>query len=148
MNIYIASDHAGFELKNALTEFIKSLGFTVIDKGPFSYDENDDYPDYVRLVADEVLKEPDTTRGVVIGGSGQGEAIVVNRRPGIRAAVYYGGPLDIVKLSREHNNANILSLGARFLSTDDAEQAIKLWLETGFSNDERHLRRIGKIDVA
>ena len=146
MNIYIASDHAGFELKNALTEFVKSLGVTVIDKGPFTLDENDDYPDYVRLVADEVLKDPNGVRGIVIGGSGQGEAMVVNRRAGIRAAVYYGGPLDIVTLSREHNDANILSLGARFLATEDAEKAVKLWLETSFSGEEHHKRRIKKID--
>lgn len=146
MNIYIASDHAGFELKNNISEFIKSLGFTVIDKGPFSYDENDDYPDYVKLVADEILKDPSNTKGVVIGGSGQGEAIVVNRRKGIRAAVYYGGDLGVVKLSREHNNSNIISLGARFLSTEDAEKAMKLWLETEFTKEERHERRNNKID--
>lgn len=148
MNIYIASDHAGFELKNNLGEFIKGLGFTVIDKGPFALDESDDYPDYVRLVADEILKDPSNTRGIILGGSGQGEAMVVNRRKNIRAAVYYGGPLDIVKLSREHNNANILSLGARFLSNDDAEKAVKLWLETEFTGEERHQRRIEKIDLS
>lgn len=146
MTIYIASDHAGFELKNTLSEFIKSIGFTVVDKGSFALDENDDYPDYVRLVADEILKDP-STKGIILGGSGQGEAIVVNRRAGIRAAVYYGGPLEIVELSRKHNDANILSLGARFLNTDDAEKAVKLWLETAFSEEERHKRRIDKIDL-
>lgn len=146
MNIYIASDHAGFELKNNLAEFIKSLGFTVVDKGPFSLDENDDYPDFVRLVASEVLKDPDGARGIILGGTGQGEAMVVNRHKGIRAAVYYGGPLDIITLSREHNNANILSLGARFIGLDEAEKAVKIWLETYFSEDERHRRRLDKID--
>lgn len=147
MQIYIASDHAGFELKNTLVDFVKSLGFTIVDKGPFSYDETDDYPDFVDLVAEEVLKDPNNVKGIVLGASGQGEAIVVNRHKGIRAAVYYGGPLDIVTLSREHNDANILSLGAHFLSTDDAEKAVKLWLETGFSKEERHIRRIEKIDL-
>ncbi len=146
MNIYIASDHAGFELKNNLAEFIKSLGFTVIDKGPFSLDENDDYPDFVRLVASEILKDPDGTKGIILGGTGQGEAMVVNRHKGIRAAVYYGGSTDILTLSREHNNANILSLGARFVGLDEAEKAVKLWLETSFSAEERHKRRIDKID--
>ncbi len=146
MNIYIASDHAGFELKNNLAEFIKSLGFTVVDKGPFSLDENDDYPDYVRLVASEILKDPDGIKGIILGGTGQGEAMAVNRYKGIRAAVYYGGSLDIVKLSREHNDANILSLGARFIGLDEAEKAVKLWLETSFSGEERHKRRIDKID--
>lgn len=146
MNIYIASDHAGFELKNNLAEFVKSLGFTVVDKGPFSLDENDDYPDFVRLVASEILKDPDGTRGIILGGTGQGEAMVVNRHKGIRAAVYYGGPVEIITLSREHNNANILSLGARFIGLDEAEKAVKLWLETSFSGEERHKRRIDKID--
>lgn len=146
MNIYIASDHAGFELKNNLAEFIKSLGFTVIDKGPFSLDERDDYPDFVRLVALEILKDPDGVRGIILGGSGQGEAMVVNRHKGIRAAVYYGGSAEIITLSRDHNNANILSLGARFIGLDEAEKAVKLWLETSFSGEERHKRRIDKID--
>lgn len=148
MQIYLASDHAGFDLKNELAEFIKSLGFTVIDKGPFALDENDDYPDYVRLVAEEILKDPGNSRGVILGGSGQGEAMVVNRHKGIRAAVYYGGPEDVVRLSREHNDANIISLGARFLSLDEAERAVKVWLETSFSDEERHRRRIEKIDLS
>jgi len=146
MNIYLASDHAGFELKNHLSEYIKTLGFTVADKGPFSLDPNDDYPDYIRLVAEEILKNPDSSRGIVIGGSGQGEAIAANRFKGVRAAVYYGGPDEIVKLSREHNNSNVLSLGARFLSNDEAEKAAKIWLETDFSGEERHIRRLAKLD--
>ncbi len=146
MQIYIASDHAGFELKNTLFEFIKSMGITIVDKGPFSLDTEDDYPDYVRLVAEEVLKDPQNTKGIILGGSGQGEAMVVNRHKGIRAAVYYGGPKDIITLSREHNDSNILSLGARFLGTDEAEVVVKLWLETAFSGDDRHKRRIDKID--
>lgn len=146
MNIYLASDHAGFELKNHLAEYIKGLGFTVIDKGPFSLDPNDDYPDYMKLVAEEILKNPDSSRAIIIGGSGEGEAMAVNRFKGIRAGVYYGGALSIVELSRQHNNTNILSLGARFLSNTEAEQAVKLWLETPFTEEERHKRRLDKID--
>lgn len=142
----MASDHAGFELKNHLAEYIKTLGFTTVDKGPFSLDPTDDYPDYVRLVAEEILKNPDSSRGIIIGGSGQGEAIAVNRFKGIRAIVYYGFKEEIIKLSREHNNANVLSLGAHFISNDEAERAVKLWLQTEFTNDERHVRRLGKID--
>jgi ribose 5-phosphate isomerase B len=145
--VYVASDHAGFELKNHLADYVKSLGFTVVDKGPFSLDPQDDYPDYVRLVAEEVLRDPDATRGIILGGSGQGEAMVVNRYKGIRATVYYGGTEEIIRLSREHNNANILSLGARFLNQPEAESAVKMWLELPFSKDERHVRRIEKIDA-
>ncbi|MEK7567555.1 MAG: RpiB/LacA/LacB family sugar-phosphate isomerase [Patescibacteria group bacterium] len=146
MKIYLASDHAGFELKNHLIGFLNAQGYTAIDKGPFSHDPNDDYPDYVSLVAEEILKEPNDTRGIILGGSGQGEAMTVNRFKRIRAAVYYGGSEKIVKISREDNNSNILSLGARFLKSEEAESAVKLWLETAYSEDERHVRRLKKID--
>jgi ribose 5-phosphate isomerase B len=145
MRIFIGSDHAGFELKKKLVPFIESLGHQVIDKGAFSLDEHDDYPDFIVPVAKEVAKDP-SSRGIILGGSGQGEAIAANRVRGIRAAVFYGGPLDIVELSREHNDANILSLGARFVSEGEAETAVQLWLETEFSGDERHIRRIKKIE--
>ncbi len=146
MQIYLASDHAGFELKSHLLKFIEGLGHTVIDKGPFTYDERDDYPDFVKPVAEEVLKNPEGVRGIVLGKTGEGEAIAVNRYKGIRAAIYYGGNLDVVRLSREHNDSNILSLGAGFLSPEEAELAVKLWLETPFSGAERHARRIAKLD--
>lgn len=147
MKIYIATDHAGFEMKNKLVDFLIARGDDVEDCGAATFDENDDYPDFIRECAKKVANDSDRDcRGVVLGGSGQGEAIVANRTPGIRAALYYGGPLDIVKLSREHNNANILSLGARFLSQEEAEKALELWLKTPFSGDEKHLRRISKID--
>jgi ribose 5-phosphate isomerase B len=146
MKIYLASDHAGFELKAHLVEYLNSHGHTAIDKGPFSVDPQDDYSDYVKLVAEEILKEPNDTKGIILGGSGEGEAMAANRFKGIRATAYYGGNEEIVKLSREHNNANILSLGASFLANEEAEKAVKLWLETEFSNDERHVRRLGKLD--
>lgn len=147
MNIYIASDHAGFELKKHLSDFLGGLGLTVIDKGPFSLDESDDYPDYMRLVAEDMLRERDSAKGIIIGMSGQGEAMAVNRYRGIRASVYYGGPLDVIRLSREHNDSNVLSLGAKFLTNEDVEIAVKLWLETKFSGAERHKRRIDKLDI-
>ncbi|MCE9644349.1 RpiB/LacA/LacB family sugar-phosphate isomerase [Candidatus Parcubacteria bacterium] len=146
MTIYLSSDHAGFALKNHLVEYLNNLGYIAVDKGPYSEDPTDDYPDMVRLVTEEVLKEPHSVKGIVLGGSGQGEAIAANRFNGIRAAVYYGGSLDVIRLSREHNDANVLSLGARFVSTTEAEEAVKVWLETSFSKEERHVRRIAKLD--
>lgn len=145
MKIFIGSDHAGFELKQKLIPFIGSLGHIVEDKGAFSLDEQDDYPDFIVPVAEEVAKD-DSSRGIILGGSGQGEAIAANHVKGVRAAVYYGGNQDIIKLSREHNDANILSLGARFMSEEEAQAAVRLWLEIAFSGDERHVRRIKKIE--
>ncbi|MDO8510406.1 MAG: RpiB/LacA/LacB family sugar-phosphate isomerase [bacterium] len=144
--IYIGADHAGYKLKQALVQALIDAGYEVADKGAFEYVEEDDYPNYIAPVADEVSKDPENCRGIVIGGSGQGEAMVANKFPGVRAAVYYGGDSTLVTLSREHNDSNILSLGARFLSEDEAKAAVKLWLETPFSNEERHKRRIAKVD--
>lgn len=147
MIIYLASDHVGFKLKNHLLKYLRGLGHVVEDKGPFSEEPADDYPDFIRPVADAVSKRPEEVRGVVLGGSGQGEAMVANRFKGVRAAVYYGGAPEILKLSRAHNDANLLSLGARFLSESEAEAAVKFWLETPFSGEERHLRRVRKIET-
>ncbi len=157
MKVLFASDHAGFDLKEKLISYVSELGYEVEDKGAHSYDESDDYPDFVAPVAEEVSKNPESVRGIVLGGSGQGEAIVANRSPNVRAVVYIkpavleggeGGERkdDIIKLSREHNDSNILSLGARFLSETQAKDAVKLWLKTPFTEEERHKRRIGKIE--
>lgn len=143
--LFFASDHAGFELKTVLMEYAKTLGFEVIDKGDFSPEPKDDYPDFVSLVAKEVSNNS-TSKGVVIGGSGQGEAIVCNRFPNVRAALWYGGDIEIVKLSREHNDANVLSLGARFVNEGNAKEALKTWLQTPFSGEERHAKRIKEIE--
>lgn len=145
MKIYIGGDHAGFELKNEIKIFLQKLGYETEDLGPRNYDPADDYPDFASKVAKAVF-ENNNSLGIIIGGSGQGEAISANRTKGIRAAVYYGGPEEIIKLSKEHNNANILSLGGRFLTIEQAQKAVKLWLETDFSVEERHQRRIEKID--
>ncbi|MBI2101817.1 RpiB/LacA/LacB family sugar-phosphate isomerase [Candidatus Woesearchaeota archaeon] len=120
-------------------------GFHVEDCGAYSYDKNDDYPDFIVPVAKKVAKNKNSS-GVIFGASGQGEAIAANRVKGIRAALYYGGSMEIVELSRTHNNANILSLGARFLTKKEAMEAVNMWLKTGFSGEERHARRIKKID--
>jgi ribose 5-phosphate isomerase B len=109
-------------------------------------DPNDDYPDFVAQVAEKVAQDPVGNRGIVLGKTGQGEAMVANRRRGVRAAVLYAYNEDIVKLSRQHGAGNVLSLGADFLSDDEAKRAIRLWLDTPFSDEERHIRRLAKID--
>ena len=146
MKIYIGSDHAGFEMKKVLMSHLELMGHEVVDKGPDHLDPTDDYPDFVALVAEGVAEVDLGAVGVVIGGTGTGEAIEANRLFGVRTAVYYGGPEEIIKLAREHNDANILSLGARFISEEEAKRAVDLFLETKFSGDERHKRRILKLD--
>lgn len=146
MIIYIGTDHAGFELKEKLKPFIEKLGYKIVDKGAFIYDEKDDYPNFIFLVAEEISKNPKNSKGIILGGSGQGESMISDRFKNVRTAVYYGGNIEVVKLSREHNDSNILSLGARFITEEQAKTAVKLWLDTPFSKDERHIRRIKEID--
>ena len=145
MKIYIGTDHAGFELKEALVSYLHGIGHLVQDMGAYSFDALDDYTDFIHPVALAVANEIGS-RGIILGGSGQGEAMCANRVKGVRAAVYYGGAVDIVVLSREHNNANILSLGARFVDEDEAKEVVRVWLATPFSTDEKHTRRIAKLD--
>lgn len=151
--IHIGADHAGYEMKEVLKLFLERKGYEVVDHGAYEYDEDDDYPDFIFPVAQNVILDTDS-KGIILGGSGQGEAIVANRVNGVRAVVFNGQyqpgdgrevPEEIV-ISRQHNDANILSLGARFLSDEEAKEAVELWLETDFSGEERHLRRIKKID--
>ncbi len=143
MKIYIGSDHAGYELKEKIKIFLGDLKYEIEDKGAYEYNPTDDYPDFVTPVAEAVAEHGGF--GIVLGGSGEGEAIDANKVEGIRAAEYYGGNVEIVKLAREHNDANILSLGAKFVSEDEAKEAIKIFLETPFSGEARHERRIEKI---
>ena len=145
MKIYIASDHAGFELKNKLKEFLQSLKYDLEDCGAFDFDPLDDYPDFILPAAKKVAKD-ENARGIILGGSGQGEAMAANRIKGVRAAVYYDGPIDIIQLSRLHNNANIISFGARFLSFDRAVEVLKIWLNEDFEKG-RHETRINKLDL-
>lgn len=152
MKIYFGSDHAGFDLKNQLVDFVENeLSYETVDCGAMTLEPDDDYPALIagaaRGVSQDVLHGVES-RAIVLGGSGTGEAIVANKFAGVRAAVYYGGNEDIVRLSREHNDANVLSLGARFLSPDDAKSAVRLWLSTPFSADPRHVRRIAQIESA
>ena len=166
MKIYIGADHAGFDLKEKLKIYLNDMGYEVEDKGAFKYDENDDYPDFIKPVAEAVVansgsSEVEERRGIILGGSGQGEAMCANKVPGVRASVFYGevlaqntvdvngkkstNPFEIVLLERLHNDANILSLGVRFITEDEAKSAIKLFLDTKFSAEERHIRRINKF---
>lgn len=146
MKIYLGGDHNGFELKQKIKTFLKGANYEVEDLGPHIYDPNDDYPDFSKRIAGVVAKNPDYSRGILIAKTGQGEAICANRFKACRAAVYYGGPEEILKLSRQHNDANILCIGAHFLNEEHIKEIIKLWLETPFSGEDRHRRRIEKID--
>ena len=145
MKIYLASDHAGFDLKQFLGTHLKDLGHKVEDCGALEIDPLDDYPDFIIPAAEKVAKNPDS-RGIIMGGSGQGEAIAANRVKGVRAVVYYDGPIEVVKLSRSHNNANILSFGARFITPEKAAEAVDMWLKEPFEGG-RHKIRIDKLDL-
>lgn len=173
MNIHLATEHAGYELKQVIEQWLIDHDYNVIDHGSFDYDADDDYPDFIAKAAQAISENPDD-RAIIFGGSGQGEAIVANRFKNVRAVVYYGPPqpcsaqaphdsspqeggqmkqvdssgkeLDIIASTRIHNDANVLSLGARFLSPEEACNAVQQWLETEFPAEERHVRRINKID--
>ena len=144
MKIHIATDHAGLELKNIIKGHLINEGYNVTDHGAHEYDALDDYPDYIFPCAKAVAADSES-RGIILGGSGQGEAMAANRVKGVRAAVFYNGPDEIVKLSREHNNANILSLGARFMTENEIYDVIEMWLNEPFEGG-RHQRRIEKLD--
>ena len=146
--IHIGTDHAGFELKEEIKRFLEMKEYEVVDHGAFEYEEEDDYPDFILPTVVEVSQDPNSL-GIILGGSGQGEAMVANRIPGIRATVFYGNPRNeesMTSLSKQHNDSNVLSLGARFLDTEEAKEAVESWLETAFSGEERHVRRINKIE--
>jgi ribose 5-phosphate isomerase B len=147
MRVFFAGDHAGFEMKGKLIEFVRSLGHTVEDLGPLEPKAGDDYPDFVIPLAKKVAGNQSTeVRGVVVAGSGQGEIIAMNRIKGARAALFCPCNLELIKASRDHNDSNIFAIGARFCTLDEAKKGITVWLETPFSNEERHIRRLKKID--
>ena len=144
MKIHLATDHAGLDLKNSIKNYLLKIEYFVEDHGAYEYDAEDDYPDFIFPCAKAVANDEES-RGIILGGSGQGEAMAANRIKGVRAAVFYSGPDEIIKLSREHNNANILSVGARFISEEEIYKIINIWLEEPFGGD-RHQRRIDKLD--
>ena len=142
VRVYLGSDHAGFELKASLVAWLREAGHEPVDCGPESYVPDDDYPVYVMRAARGVIDDPGSL-GIVIGGSGNGEQIASNKIPGIRAAVAW--TTETAQLARQHNNANVLSLGARMYSVDEALEFAKVFVETPFSQDPRHIRRLAMI---
>lgn len=160
MKVYLASDHTGLEIKEKVKTFLSGKGYEVEDCGAYEFDKDDDYPDFINKAAEKVSKNPDSV-GIVFGGSGQGEAMVANKSKGVRCALFYSkavpvqavdvtgkrsdDPFEILKLTRLHNGANMLSFGVRFLPEVDIIRAIDLWIHTPSASDERHVRRIEKI---
>ena len=152
--VILASDHAGFRLKAELKRFLENKGYICEDIGPYMYRHEDDYPDYIIPAAEKVAKADShavrgkgkgVVMGVVIGWSGQGEAIAANKVRGVRAAAYCGQKIESIILARKHNDANVLSIGAHFVSAAAAKKAVQLWLETAKSSHPRHARRLRKI---
>ena len=162
MKIYIGADHAGFELKAALIDAMREKGYVVEDCGAHLYDADDDYPDIIKETIRKFLVDVQSqadSRAIVIGASGQGEAIVANRFKGVRCALYYGAPrgpqtdssgheLGMIASSRAHNDCNALSLAARFMTPEEGVRAVLEWLKTPYMPEDRHTRRIWKIDSA
>ena len=143
MRVHLGSDHAGLELKAVLVERLRELGHEPVDHGPTEYDALDDYPPYVLRAAAAAVAEPDS-RGVVIGGSGNGEAIAANKVAGVRCALAWS--TETARLGREHNDANVLSVGARMHEQAVAVGLVEVFLATGFSGEQRHARRIAMLE--
>ncbi len=144
--IHLATDHAGFERKNDIKEWLEKEGYSVVDHGALHLDPLDDFPDFISMAAAAVSKEPNTSRAIIFGGSGQGEAMVANRYPHVRATVYYGGDESIIQLSRQHNDANVLSIGARFVDTSTTVRVVESWLDEASLTEEKYERRNKKIE--
>ncbi|MCW2538908.1 MAG: rpiB [Frankiales bacterium] len=142
MRVYLGSDHAGFELKNVLIAHLRSAGHDTVDCGPYEYDPQDDYPITCIATAERVVSDPGSL-GVVIGGSGNGEQIAANKVRGVRAALGYDR--QTAQLGRQHNDANVLGLGARMVSQAEALAVVDMFVDTPFSQDPRHIRRIGML---
>lgn len=161
MRIAVATDHAGFEQLKELKSYLESQGHECHDFGPETFDSADDYPDFIFPAARAVAKG-ECEAGIIMGGSGQGEAMAANRVKGVRCTLFYApatakaaidaegntsdDPYEILRLSRKHNHANVLSLSGRFLSLDEMKQAVQVWLSTPYDEAERHTRRVNKLD--
>ncbi|MDB5161002.1 MAG: ribose-5-phosphate isomerase ribose 5-phosphate isomerase [Candidatus Saccharibacteria bacterium] len=161
MTIALSTDHAGLEQLREIQDYLEELGYECRNFGPTSLNPDDDYPDFI-FPAARAVASGECQMGIIMGASGQGEAMAANRINGVRCAVFYGpavpkgvvdisgrtssDPYEIIRLSRQHNDANMLSIAARFVSLIDMKQVVKLWLETDYSHEDRHKRRIEKLD--
>ena len=144
MRVHLGCDHAGLELKDHLTSWLTEHGHEPVDHGPFAYDAQDDYPVFCLRAAEAVATDPDSL-GVVIGGSGNGEQMAANKVKGVRCALAWSE--ETASLAREHNNANVVSLGARMHTTEEALTFVETFLNTPFSKEDRHERRIEMLST-
>lgn len=160
MKVFLATDHAGLTIKSKVIDYLKNLKFEPVDCGAFEFNKDDDYPDLISKAARNVSQDPDSF-GIIFGGSGQGEAMVANKFKNVRCALFYSEAVpaqaiditgnkstdsyEMLKLTRAHNNSNMLSLGIRFLTEEQILKAVKIFLESPFPGDERHVRRVNKI---
>lgn len=142
MKIYLATDHAGFKLKEEIKKFLIDQSYEVEDCGAFSFEKGDDYPNFIVKAAEKVSQGQDS-KGIVFGKSGTGEEIVANKIKNVRA--FTGVSPENVKLARKHNDANVLSLGSEFVDIEQAKNLVRIFLATPFSNEEKHKRRIEEI---
>lgn len=145
--IHLAADHAGFEHKENIRVWLEREGLKVVDHGASVYDAEDDFPVFMQMAGLAIQAGGPTHGGIIFGGSGQGEAMAINRYKGLRAGVFYGGDTKLVSLLREHNDANVLSIGARFIPVEDAKSVIWQWLHTDFLGKEKYSRRNQQIDL-
>ena len=141
--VYLGADHRGFYLKEKIKKYLEGLGYKVVDLGNKIFDPKDDYPDFAKPVALKVAKNPAKDKGILFCGSGNGMAIAANKARGVRAILGFNEK--IARMSREHNDANVLCLPADFLKFETAKKIVKIWLETEFSKEKRHIRRLKKI---
>jgi ribose 5-phosphate isomerase B len=142
MRVHLGCDHAGYELKNLLAQYLRTAGYDVVDHGAHEYDEDDDYPAFCFEAAEGVVEEPGSL-GIVLGGSGNGEQIAANKVRGVRAALAWS--VETARLAREHNDANVIGLGARMHTVEEAFRIARAFLDTPFSGVERHQRRIDQL---
>jgi len=142
MRVHLGCDHAGYELKNLLAQYLRTAGYDVVDHGAHEYDADDDYPAFCFEAAEGVVEEPGSL-GIVIGGSGNGEQIAANKVVGVRAALAWS--VETATLAREHNDANVVGIGARMHTVEEAFRIARAFLDTPFSAGERHQRRIDQL---